>query len=126
MKSFILYCLVGVINTFIGFGIVFALTFAGVLPELANFLGYCIGIVCSFFLNSKITFAKNKVKKSQGLLKFALSMGVAYLLNLLVLFLNYRIFGLNVYLSQILAGGSYTLCGFLLSRFFVWREGKGD
>lgn len=126
MKSFFLYCLVGVINTFIGFGIIFILTFVGILPELANFLGYCIGIVCSFFLNSKITFAKNKVSKNKGLLKFATSMGVVYLVNLVALFLSYRIFGLNVYLSQILAGGSYTLCGFLLSKFFVWREDKRD
>lgn len=126
MRKFFLYCLVGVLNTFIGFGIIFALTFVGILPELANFLGYCIGIVCSFFLNNKIAFARNKVKNSLGLLKFALSMGVAYLLNLLVLFLSYRISGLNVYLSQVLAGGSYTLCGFLLSKFFVWREDKRD
>lgn len=124
MKSFFLYCLVGVINTFIGFGIIFILTFIGILPELANFLGYCIGIVCSFFLNNKITFSDNKVDKARGLLKFATSMGVAYLVNLAVLFLSYRIFGLNVYLSQILAGGSYTLCGFLLSKFFIWREDK--
>lgn len=124
MISFLLYCLVGAINTFVGFGIIFILTFVGILPELANFLGYCIGIVCSFFLNNKITFSRNKMDKAQGLLKFAGSMGVAYLVNLVVLFLSYRIFGLNVYLSQILAGGSYTLCGFLLSKFFVWREDK--
>lgn len=124
MKSFFLYCLVGVINTCVGFGIIFFLTFLGLIPELANFLGYCIGVVCSFFLNSKITFSDKKVDKTHGLLKFAGSMGVAYLVNLVVLFLSYRIFGLNVYLSQILAGGSYTLCGFLLSKFFVWREDK--
>lgn len=126
MRKFFLYCLVGVLNTFVGFGIIFALTFLGILPELANFLGYCMGIICSFFLNNKITFAKNNVKKSQGLLKFSFSMGVAYLLNLLVLFLSYRFFGLNVYFSQILAGVSYTLCGFVLSKSFVWREDKRD
>lgn len=124
MRHLALYCLVGTINTFIGFGIIFVLTFLGVLPELANFLGYCIGIVCSFFLNNKITFSDKKTNKSQSLLKFAGSMGVAYLVNLAVLFLSYRIFGLNVYLSQILAGVSCTLCGFLLSKFFVWREDK--
>lgn len=124
MKYFFLYCFVGIVNTLIGFGIIFILTFVGILPELANFLGYCIGIICSFFLNNKITFSDNKVDKAQGLLKFAGSMGVAYLVNLVVLFLSYRIFGLNVYLSQILAGVSYTLCGFLLSKFFVWREDK--
>lgn len=123
MKYFFLYCFVGIINTFIGFGIIFFLTFLGFVPELANFLGYCIGIVCSFFLNNKITFSDKKINKSQGLLKFAGSMGVAYLVNLIILFLSYRIFELDVYFSQVLAGSGYTLCGFLLSRGFVWKNG---
>lgn len=116
----------GVINTFIGFGLIFLLTFCGLVPELANLLGYCVGIICSFFLNNAITFSGQKTKKVQGFFRFALSMGIAYLVNLATLFVGYRFLGINVYLSQILAGGSYTLCGFLLSKFFVWREDKRD
>lgn len=126
MKSFFLYCLVGVFNTFVGFGVIFALTFLGLMPEAANFLGYCIGIVCSFFLNNAITFSQSKISKAKGLSKFALSMGVAYFVNLGVLFLSYRVFELNVYLAQAFAGVSYTLCGFVLSKVFVWKEGRGN
>lgn len=113
----------GVINTVVGFGIIFLLTFLGVFPELSNFLGYLIGIIFSFFLNNTITFSQNKIDKKQGLIKFVLSMGIAYLVNLLVLFLSYRILEINVYFSQIIAGASYTLFGFLISKFFVWRQG---
>ncbi|RDU72120.1 GtrA family protein [Helicobacter brantae] len=122
MKSLLLYCLVGVMNTCIGFGIIFALTFLGILPELSNFLGYFFGIIFSFFLNNAITFSQNKIDKKQGLIRFILSMSIAYLINLAVLFLSYRVLEIDVYFSQILAGASYTLCGFLMSRFFVWAR----
>lgn len=122
MKGFILYCSIGVLNTIIGFGIIFTFTFLGIFPELANLLGYCVGIICSFFLNNTITFSQNKINKKLGLPKFVLSMGIAYLVNLCILFLSYRIIEINVYISQILAGASYTLCGFFLSKFYVWKN----
>ncbi|WP_305862926.1 GtrA family protein [Helicobacter cholecystus] len=122
MSRFFLYCCVGMINTCIGFGAIFLLVFAGVVPELANFLGYCLGIVCSFFLNNALTFSQTQISKLKGLSKFILSMGIAYLINLGVLFVGYRILGINVYIAQIIAGVSYTLCGFILSKWFVWRE----
>lgn len=121
MKNFILYCLVGVINTLIGFGVIFLLIFLGILPEVANLLGYCVGIICSFFLNNAITFSQTRVEKKRGLPKFILSMGVAYLVNLIVLSVSYRFFGINIYFAQIFAGASYTLCGFLMSKIFVWK-----
>lgn len=122
MREIFFYCLIGVINTCIGFGIIFVLVFLGVFAELANFLGYCVGTICSFFLNNRITFAQVRIDKKRGLSKFFLSMGVAYLINLIVLSVSYRFFGINIYFSQIFAGISYTLCGFLMSKFFVWKK----
>ncbi|ASM35566.1 GtrA-like protein [Campylobacter sputorum subsp. bubulus] len=42
------YLLVGVLNTIVGFGIIFGLMFLGVSPEISNLSGYLVGIV--FFL----------------------------------------------------------------------------
>lgn len=122
MKIFVLYCFVGVLNTLIGFGIIFVLIFFGVFAELANFLGYFIGIVCSFFLNDVITFSQVKINKKKGLFKFILSMGSAYIINFLVFFMSYRVFEINVYLSQIIAGGGYTICGFFMSKNKIWKK----
>ena len=119
MKELGKYLLVGVVNTGVGFGAIFLLIFWGLLPELANLLGYVIGILCSYTLNRTFTFQS---KKKGDFLPFILSMGIAYVLNLLAFVLFFRGIGINVYLSQILAGAVYTLGGFLLSKFFVWRN----
>ncbi|NPA60755.1 MAG: GtrA family protein, partial [Epsilonproteobacteria bacterium] len=40
IREFIKYNLVGVINTLVGFGIIFILMFLGVNPILSNAIGY--------------------------------------------------------------------------------------
>ncbi|WP_233705091.1 GtrA family protein [Helicobacter canadensis] len=113
------YCIIGSINTIIGFGIIFFLMAFGVFAEMANFIGYCMGIIISFMLNSQFTF---KAKHNYAFLRFCLAMGVSYLLNLLTLMFCYRILLLNPYLSQIFAGIIYTGSGFLFSKYFVFKE----
>ena len=117
------YLLVGVVNTFIGFGFIFLFVFLGIGAELANLLGYCIGIACSYFLNKYFTF---KAQAKNDFLKFTLSMTLAYGVNLLVLIVCFRFLSWDIYLSQCFAGASYTLVGFLLSRGFVWRKGQNQ
>ncbi|CAM2823892.1 GtrA family protein [Helicobacter burdigaliensis] len=125
MKEFLKYCLVGVINTFVGFGVVLLLTYCGLFAEGANFLGYCVGIVCSFFLNQKFTFRiEGKACRqiiNAKFVRFLIFMGISYIINLLVLFVSYRLVGLNVYLSQVLAAISYTLSGFVFSKIYVFK-----
>lgn len=55
-KKLIKYPLVGILNTIIGFGIIFGLMFTGVSPEISNLSGYSIGIVISYILNKIFTF----------------------------------------------------------------------
>ncbi len=56
VKEFLKYNLVGVINTLVGFGIIFILMFLGLSPILSNAIGYLIGSSISFILNSTIYF----------------------------------------------------------------------
>ena len=44
MREIIIYGVVGIANTFVGLGSVLALTYFGLIAEIANFLGYVIGI----------------------------------------------------------------------------------
>lgn len=122
MKQLLLYGIIGILNTFVGMGIVLLATYLGLMPEWANFLGYFLGIFCSYCLNSRYTFKSRST--AQGLVKFYIAMGSAYIVNLIVLVLCFRILLWNVYASQFLACGSYTLCGFLLSRGFVFKKIK--
>lgn len=93
----------------------------GVMAEVANLIGYCFGILLSYLLNRVFTFRSQDSYKKE-FFKFAISMGIAYLINLVVLSLSYRIFGIDKYISQIIAGIFYTLSGYLLNRFFTFKK----
>lgn len=119
MKQLLLYGIVGILNTFVGMGVIFVATYCGIIAELSNLLGYILGILCSYYLNSRYTFRLKSTTK--GLVKFFIAMGIAYIVNLIVLVLCFRVFLWNVYVSQFLACASYTLCGFFLSKGFVFK-----
>lgn len=117
--SLVRYILVGALNTIVGFGIIFILMWLGIIPEIANLLGYCFGILFSYILNKIFTF--KSYGNSMEFAKFVICMGVAYLINLTVLVVLHRIYGVNSYLAQIIAGGFYTLSGYLFSKYFVFK-----
>lgn len=118
-NTFFKYGIIGIFNTFIGYGLTFYLFYIGLIAELSNFIGYLVGFFISYFLNKKFNFKSTNSHK-KDLPKFIISMGIAYIMNLIVLFITYRIFVINVYLSQILAGVVYVFVGYLMSKFWVF------
>lgn len=120
-QSLARYIFVGIINTIIGYLVIFSFMFGGINPEFSNFLGYIIVIIVSYFLNKSYTF-KSQNSHSKELPKFLFSMSFAYVLNLLTLMVCYRFFEINVYVSQILAGGVYTMSGYILSKIWVFKK----
>lgn len=123
-KNFILYLTIGLINTFVGYGVIFALMFfANYSPEKSNFLGYLVGFFVSYILNKNLNF-RSKNSHLYELPKFLLSMALAYFSNLLTLIVSYRFLKIDEYLSQILAGGMYVVVGYTLSKYFVFKGAK--
>ncbi|PAF43946.1 GtrA family protein [Helicobacter sp. 11S02596-1] len=120
-NSFVLYLLVGAINTIVGFGIIFILMAMGVNIELSNLLGYACGLVCSYLLNKTFTF-KSKNTHAKDLTRFLIAMGIAYSINLAILSLSYRFFGINAYVAQVLAGIFYVIGGYCLNRFWAFKS----
>ncbi|MCR4941686.1 MAG: GtrA family protein [Campylobacter sp.] len=120
IKQLFSYLGVGVLNTIVGFGVIFTFMFFGFSPELSNLIGYAVGIVFSYVMNKIFTF-KTAQKSMKEFIKFVLSMGVAYALNFITLKLMLSI-GLNAYLCQIIAGGVYTITGYLLSKFWAFAK----
>lgn len=51
--------LVGIVNTALDFGILFALTFLGINSIVANYASTSLSFVFSFFANRKFTFKSN-------------------------------------------------------------------
>ncbi len=120
-SNFLIYLVIGLLNSGIGYIVILYFTYAGVVAEISNLLGYLLGVVFSYILNKKYNF-KSKREHRKELPKFMFSMFISYLVNLIVLVFGYRVFGINVYIAQILAGISYTVTGYTLSKFFVFQE----
>ena len=119
LAEFLKYNTVGIINTAVGFSIVFTLMYLGISPTQSNIVGYGIGAILSYWLNSRYTF-KMSEKKGSHLIKFFLALGIAYLVNLLVL--HYALLAYNPYLAQVLSAISYTGSAFIMMKVFVFRN----
>ena len=116
-KEFLRYNLVGIINTVIGFGIIILLMSVGVDALKSNAIGYGVGAVLSYILNSKYTF-KDTEYKSRKIVIFFLILTVAYGLNYIVLQSLLPL--LNPYLAQVFAAIMYTVSAFVLMKFLVF------
>ncbi|MEM3886806.1 MAG: GtrA family protein [Candidatus Methanomethylicia archaeon] len=119
-NTFFKYLLVGLMNTIVGYGIIFSLMYIGVSPEVSNIIGYAIGITVSYVLNKIYTF-KSKAHPKKEFPKFIASLLAAYGLNFVTLIICVRILHINAYVSQIISGAVYTLSGFLFVKYFAFK-----
>lgn len=80
-KEFIIYCLVGLINTFVGISTAFiCLNICLWTYSVSTGLAYFAGIIVSFFLNKKYTF-RSSGKSGIQFLKFFTTMLPAYIIS---------------------------------------------
>lgn len=115
------FLLVGVLNTAVGLGSIYACKYFFALPDVpANVIGYLFGLVNSFFWNRRWTFAHSG-DTTRTVIKFILTFLVAYATNLAtVLALVHG--GVNPYLAHALATAPYTALFYLGSRYFVFTQ----
>ena len=119
-KHFYKYLGIGVVNTIVGYSIIFSLLYIGLNAFMSNFAGYLIGITVSYYLNRKFNFKSNKPHK-EAFPKFFLSLFIAYLANLLMLAISLKLLMIDKYISQIIAGAIYVIIGFLGSKYFAFQ-----
>ena len=123
--TFIRFALVGVLNTLIGMGTIFVTwRFLGFSDLAANLTGYAIGFCCSYGLNRLWTFSDCS-SVSRSLWRFALVCVTAYGANLLVLFGARDVMGPASFLPHVAGSATYTLIGYLGSRYFAFRSRPG-
>lgn len=119
-KQLISYALIGLGNTIGGLLAIFFLLSQGVQIYLANFIVYSIGIVISYLLNSKYTFAVSSF--SFRFIKFILANGLAYLINISVIYVIFKCYPAgNKYIVQTVGSASYTISGFLMTKYWVMK-----
>ena len=85
-KSFLKFLAVGVINTLVGYGVMFGLynlaglhTWGDLGFWISSAANYVVGSIVSFFLNKNFTF-QNQEKGAGVVLRFILSISLCYLL----------------------------------------------
>ena len=113
---------VGVANTLVALCIIYAAKwFANFGDVAANALGYGVGLLASFTLNSRWTFAHSGPRLS-AFAKFLLVALVAYGMNLLMVLTAIHYIGLNDYIAQALGIPPYTLTSFFASKYLVFHD----
>jgi putative flippase GtrA len=119
LQQFLRYNAVGIANTLVGVGIIFVLMYLGLNPTKSNLIGYLVGALLSYYLNSRYTF-NTQTHALVLALKFFTVLALAYVLNYLTL--QYTLNLLNPYLAQLLSATVYTLSSFMFMKVFVFRN----
>ena len=118
--QFVRYIGAGVINTVVGYGIIFGAMMLGASPYSSDVAGYSIGLTCSYTLNKYFVFL-SKDKPGTDTVKFLIAFAIAYSLNLGALHIA-LLLGVDKYIAQIIAAVFYTGSMYLLSRFWVYKS----
>jgi putative flippase GtrA len=121
--SLVRFAVTGVLNTLVGLGTIYALKwFAGMNDTVANLLGYGVGLLVSYLVNSRWTF-----RYRQALLpvlpQYLLVVLIAYLVNLAVVHWCISGLQLNSYVAQACGVIPYAALSYVLLRCFVFKSG---
>ncbi len=118
------FLIIGVLNTITGYSIIFFSLYILKLNYLiSNSLGYFFGLMLSFFLNKHFNF-KSKSKHLIELPKFVLAFIISFFINSMILFSAVEFFNFPKPISIIIAGITYSICFFLVSKFYVFKKDK--
>jgi putative flippase GtrA len=116
------FAAVGVVNTLVGLAAIYAcLAWLSLGDAAANFFGYCIGWLVSFFLNRRFTF-RHRGSVGSSLLRFILVSAIAYAANLGMMLFTHRSLGINVYVAQLFGVVTYTLVAFFGSYYYAFAR----
>jgi len=112
---------VGVINSAIGYGIIFfSMYVIGLSPTASNAIGYAVGLIVSYVLHRDFTFKVANDERGRAL-RFLLVFALSYLANLLTLVFLVDQLMINKVFSQIGAGIVYVAVSFTLGKYYVFK-----
>lgn len=121
-SSLIRFGLTGLLNTAVGLGTIFALKWFLNMPDtLANLGGYGLGVMVSYYVNSRWTFQYREALHAK-MLPYALVLVCAYLVNLACVHFCINVLQLNSYLAQTAGIIPYSLLTYFLLRRYVFAR----
>jgi len=113
------YVMVGLLNTAITAVVIFLLMSAGVGIYISNALGYVLGILFSFVVNSLFTFSTTLTGKR--FIKFLASCAVCWVANIITVKIFLMIFSDFIYIAQLFGMIVYTISGYLINKLWVMK-----
>ena len=121
MNQFARFIFVGVLNTSLGYAIIFASMYLLHLSAVvSNVIGYLLGLTISYSLNRKFTF-RSTAQSGPEVVKFLFVFITSYLLNLAVLVLLIRNTQIHEGISQVIAGVACIAASYSLNKYYVFR-----
>ena len=121
MKQLLKFAMVGVLNTTLGYAVIFACMYVlGIDAVVSNVIGYAFGLVVSYSLNRSFTFRSAADRRAE-MVRFVAIFVLAYGANLGVLVLLIHRFGFHEGAAQAAAGVAYFGLSFILSKYYVFR-----
>lgn len=121
MIQFLRYIAVGVLNTLLGYFIIFACMYIlGMNPVASNVAGYAVGLIVSYTLNRNYTFNSTQDRRTE-IVRFLAVFAIAYALNFIALLLLIYELGMHEGVSQVAAGIVYVGSAFLMNKYYVFK-----
>jgi putative flippase GtrA len=119
-RQLITYLFVGLFNTIVAVAVIYIMQLLGNNYVVSNLIGYIVGIIVSFFLNSKITF---KVRANiMFACKFVIALIIAYISNIAIVTMVINVIPDYPYLAQLSGVPFYIVLGYLLNKYWVFKE----
>lgn len=119
------YAGIGVLNTFVGFSVIFLLMGLGASPVIANAGGYLVGLIMGFFVAKKTVFRSEGHVTAEGV-RYLAAFLASFVINLLVLQCALALLRMNAIFAQFLAAATFTTIMYLLTRWLVFHAGMNQ
>lgn len=111
----------GVVNSIVGFIVIFSAMALGFSPEISNVAGYAVGFMLGFVLSRKFVFRSNGHFVGESV-RYLFAFIISFLFNLFVLHIAITNFYVHAVISQLIAAVCYTSLMYVLTRLFVFQQ----
>lgn len=116
------FSIVGILNTFVGLGVIFLCMKLLKLPYLpSNFIGYAAGLLNSFIWNKLWTFQSKRWNRFE-LVLFLVIFFISFLVQLAGVVFLVEIIDIKPEYAQVIGIGLYTITNFIGNRFITFRS----
>ncbi len=119
-EQFIKFGIVGIINTLISLAVYNILLLLNMHYLFANSVGYCVGILSSYILNSKFVFETNMdVKKGS---KFILTYLSSFIIGSFILYIIVEYFNIPKTVAPLIVSIFNVIYNYIINKYWTFNK----